>query len=1526
MFIYIIHAEEYFTFELPKIVSGNYILTDYDKDGNKRDLASIEAYNNQWRILSDTDTKVLQNHQAVSFIYLEMYKFYQLRVYNNEIVLIYTCPSNEVSYMRKMVSSNTEVIIGKSSTCDIKYLYNGIDEKQVKLVYENDRWELTNLQPLIPIYVNKQRQDHTLLNQTDQIFIMGLKIVILGEQLLINNPQNAVSLNGGKLLDPPPFTSTISKSLPMKLYKNFYDEKDYFFKAPVFQNKIEQLNLPIASPPPKEEKNKYSIFMTIIPSAIMCSTSAITGYYAIKNIHDKASMESNMTSILMCVAMLVVGVVWPFIERKMEEKIRKQNKKKRIRVYTSYLQKKGKILEDAINEQRIILQNNSISLKACQDTILNRKANLFSRNIEYDDFLKIRLGTGTVDLDGKIDYTKEEFEMEHDELRDQIDELIESHKTVSDVPVTLSLTSHHIVSFINDHVDKYRYMKSILLQLVTLQSYSDMKLVILTDRKGEDHFSSIKKLNHCFTSDYSTRFFATNIEEAQILSSYLEKVFIERINADEKDESEKVYKNFLPYYVIVTDNILLYRNLKIIKDILEHKCNIGFSILMFDAKITNIPNECSEFINFNEKSGTFFENVMTSKQLESFVPEFIDHDNGLDFDLCMDLLANIPIQVVTEKMANLPQNLGFLEMYRVGKVEQLNVANRWDNSSLMNSLQAPVGVDENGNLLVLDLHEKKHGPHGLIAGMTGSGKSEFIITYILSMAVNYRPDEVQFVLIDYKGGGLAGAFENRKTKEKLPHLIGTITNLDKAELKRTLVSIESELNRRQILFNSAKEQVGTGTIDIYKYQKLYRDGLLKESLSHLFIICDEFAELKDQQPDFMEQLVSAARIGRSLGIHLILATQKPSGVVDEQIWSNSKFKVCCKVQTAEDSQEMIRKNDAAYLKEAGRFYLQVGYDEYFVLGQSAYSGTSYFPSEKIRSKVDNALDFINHTGEIIKSVEEVEEAKEAHISLGEELSNVLHYLINVAREKQYKQKQLWLDNVSSIIYVENIKQKYPLEVKKCVINPVIGEFDNPRNQKQGVVTLPLTEVGNCFICGMTGSGKTTLLSTIIYSSIVSHDTSELNIYILDFSAQTLKIFEKAPQVGDFLTVSDDEKVKRLFSIMVSESQKRKSLFSDYGGSYQSYYKKTGVVLPNILIFINDFDVFKEEYEDIYDDIFTSLIRDCSKNGITFIVTASSVNSLGYRVENSFPQKIGLQVVDHTDYYDLFGTDKVIPAEYPGRGLIKMDNVYEFQSALIFEEDHLDSNLDYIFNQLNKITSAKAKRIPIMPEVIEINTVREAISTLDKVPIGVDRQTIEPFCYNFTNYLTFISSSEIRFLEKFIPALVKIMGMTRNVHPIVIDASESVTIEEQGKIKYYNSNFRKLFIYLYKNIQKYIGKEIAEKIPIIIIGYQKLEQHLEKVKQDGTKEVITVDDFILEAKASSVFKIILADEYGMMKTIKKRRWFDLMDSTTAIWLGENFDDQSIINAEYASSYNENVDANTAIVVINSKRNYVRYIQK
>ena len=271
----------------------------------------------------------------------------------------------------------------------------------------------------------------------------------------------------------------------------------------------------------------------------------------------------------------------------------------------------------------------------------------------------------------------------------------------------------------------------------------------------------------------------------------------------------------------------------------------------------------------------------------------------------------------------------FLEMFDVGRIEHLVSANRWKENNPVKSLATPVGISTDGSLFCLDLHEKYQGPHGLVAGMTGSGKSEFIITYILSMAVNFHPDEVAFILIDYKGGGLTGAFEDEKRGIHLPHLVGTITNLDGASIQRSLVSIQSELKRRQRIFNEVKSATNEGTMDIYTYQKLYREQKVKEPLPHLFIISDEFAELKKQEPEFMDQLISAARIGRSLGVHLILATQKPSGVVDDQIWSNTKFRVCLRVQDRSDSFEMLKRPEAAELKDTGRFYLQVGYNEYF---------------------------------------------------------------------------------------------------------------------------------------------------------------------------------------------------------------------------------------------------------------------------------------------------------------------------------------------------------------------------------------------------------------------------------------------------------------------------------------------------------------------------------------------------------------------------------------------------------------------
>lgn len=200
---------------------------------------------------------------------------------------------------------------------------------------------------------------------------------------------------------------------------------------------------------------------------------------------------------------------------------------------------------------------------------------------------------------------------------------------------------------------------------------------------------------------------------------------------------------------------------------------------------------------------------------------------------------------------------------------------------------------------------------------------------MLSLAINYSPDDIGFFIIDYKGGGMANLFNG------LPHMIGQISNLSGNQVYRAMVSIKSENRRRQRIFTEH------GVNNINNYTKLYKNKEASVPVPHLFIIIDEFAELKREEPDFMKELISVAQVGRSLGVHLILATQKPSGTVDDDIWSNSKFRLCLRVQDRQDSNDMLHKPDAAYITQAGRCYLQVGNDEVYELFQSGWSGAPY---------------------------------------------------------------------------------------------------------------------------------------------------------------------------------------------------------------------------------------------------------------------------------------------------------------------------------------------------------------------------------------------------------------------------------------------------------------------------------------------------------------------------------------------------------------------------------------------------------
>lgn len=281
---------------------------------------------------------------------------------------------------------------------------------------------------------------------------------------------------------------------------------------------------------------------------------------------------------------------------------------------------------------------------------------------------------------------------------------------------------------------------------------------------------------------------------------------------------------------------------------------------------------------------------------------------------------------------NLRDDLSLFSLYQVKSVEGLEIALRQQKNRQYHSLACPIGLDEHGQIISLDIHERYDGAHGLIAGTTGSGKSQLIITYLYSLCINYHYDYVSFCIIDYKGGSLADAFKDKQ--RRIPHLRGSVSNLGKKDLHRSLLSLQSELEYRQRLFEQLRLSSGDSNIDIDTYQKYYAQGFVKEALPHLIIVVDEFAQLKEDYEEYLTQLVSIARIGRSLGLHLILCTQKPHGIVNQQMDSNLNFRICLKVASEEDSMEILASKQGANLTSAGQFILKSG--QHLIKGQSAY--------------------------------------------------------------------------------------------------------------------------------------------------------------------------------------------------------------------------------------------------------------------------------------------------------------------------------------------------------------------------------------------------------------------------------------------------------------------------------------------------------------------------------------------------------------------------------------------------------------
>ena len=1284
--IYLLFEKGYMkTMNLSDPPEGKYFLEEQETG------IFIEAKEKHWYICSSSEKRIFEaSGRSIMQGEIRDGSRYRILMKNGSCFLHGAAIQTEqMIYHNYQFDKGQKLCIGRNSDNYFVCTEEWVSRHHAVLTRSDDGIRIKDLDSSFGTYVNEKRIRECTLNIGDMIFIMGLKIIIGPGFLSINHENMDFQIRDGALRL---LNIKVASRVPERMEED--GEENLFSRFPRKKKKFQAEEIKIEAPP-------FSLSDNQAPMLLSMGSSMVIG--------GSAALGGNISSVL---SMLM----FPIMNRMYSDKEKKEYEKLRIDKYTEYLTQKSKEIQQEKLREETILNENYPSLNVVVSYPSDKKK-LWNRSYREEDFLKLRIGYGQLPMTAEIRYPEKKFRLTKDQLEEDMYQLAEKKVFLDHVPIMLSLTENFVCGVVGSQKEKEEFLKQLLMQIVFQHSYDEVKIVFLADKEILDNIEIVRYLPHLWNDERTFRFLAADTSSAYLIGEYLNRQIEPEL--EKPRELEELLKE-KPYYIVLAWSKQLLDNMEILKTIMKEEKNHGFSVVTF---FEDIPQYVREIIHLYPDRPNEISYLGDSADYgEKFLLDDVYHNLA---DKMLRKLPGIRLKAI-ENAYVMPKMITFLEMMGAGKVEHLNPLKRWKESDPVKSLAVPVGVAADGSPFLLDLHEKYQGPHGLIAGMTGSGKSEFIITYILSLAVNFHPDEVAFVLIDYKGGGLAGAFDDAARGIHLPHLVGTITNLDGPAIRRSLMAIESELKRRQRIFNEAKSIADEGTMDIYTYQKLYRAGKVSIPLSHLFIISDEFAELKSQEQEFMDQLISAARIGRSLGVHLILATQKPAGVVDSQISSNAKFRVCLKVQTRADSDEMLRRPEAAELKETGRFYLQVGYNEFFALGQSAWSGAPYSPQDKVEVHRDDTIQFLDDTGQNLIQLRKESPKKKTEVS---QLVSIVKYLIQVAKQENILPHRLWTDPLPKEISLKKLLDEAPISEKETITIPA-GIIDDPENQTQYLFQVDLTNCRNYLITGSSQTGKTTFLQTLLYGTLYRYSPEEVCFYILDYSGGLLKIFDHVKHCGGAWNEGEEEGTEKFFEMLSDIIKQRKESFQKEDVSSFEAYRQIRKI-PLILVVIDNISGLStwKGGQNIYYELNT-LISDGNSVGVRFLVTAASYEDVMYKVRRELGTRFVLDAKNRYEYGDILGVRcRFEPDEVPGRGMLRDgERPLECQIARYTFEGTEQQRIQELKEKISRIDEKyreyePARRIPEISETETYEGFCRNIS-LNRIPLGYSMTDIQ----------------------------------------------------------------------------------------------------------------------------------------------------------------------------------------------------------
>ncbi|MFE9648085.1 FtsK/SpoIIIE domain-containing protein [Streptomyces sp. NPDC006365] len=992
---------------------------------------------------------------------------------------------------------------------------------------------------------------------------------------------------------------------------------------------------------------------------------------------------------------LIMAVLSPLIlfgNYFMDKKHGRKSHAKQVKEYKEHKQRIEKDAQEALVTERLDRRHAIPDPATILSLGTGPRTRLWERRRTDRDHLLVRVGTGQLPSEVVLD------DPEQDEHRRQVTWKIE------DAPVALSLRSLGVIGMAGPGDSARALGRWAVAQTAALHSPMDVQFYVLSENTAQDSWDWVRWLPHARPSGGQdiNLLIGTDAETVGARIGELTQILDARTKAAQENRGQA--SSFSdPDIVVIWDGSRRLRSLPGVVRLLREGPSVSMYALCLDAEERFLPGECQAMViaepkpqepgeansqatdadqqpqggiprpaagNFpsmqawhtagNQPSGRDGTDKLRlrveeagTERVAQVRPDFVSAAWCLRLARSLSPLRDISGE--TEDSA-LPASSRLLDVLQLEPPTSDAITARWrmgGQSTLAvigESYDGPFGIDM-----------RKDGPHGLIAGTTGSGKSELLQTIVAALAVANTPENMTFVLVDYKGGS---AF---KDCVKLPHTVGMVTDLDAHLVERALESLGAELKRREHILAAADAK------DIEDYQDLVRRDPSHPPVPRLLIVIDEFASMVRDLPDFVTGLVNIAQRGRSLGIHLLLATQRPSGVVSPEIRANTNLRIALRVTDGGESTDVIDSPEAGHISKGtpGRAYVRLGHASLVPFQSGRVGGRRPGAADpQLLAPWAGALTWedLGRTALVKPKAEAREE---------EEITD-LKVLVDAVRDANQAlgipaQHSPWLPALSETLLLDEIPTPQVAETPGALPPAPYGVEDLPAAQARRPVAVDFSAFGHLMIGGAPRSGRSQILRTIAGSLARTHSCADVHLYGIDCGNGALNALTRLPHCGAVVGRNQTERVVRLVNRLKGELSRRQDLLAESGFADIGEQRAAAAEderLPHIVILLDRWEGWIPTLGEIdhgsLTDELTTMMREGASVGIHLVLTGDRTLLVG-RIATLTEDKYGLRLADRSDFSTLGIPTRKVPEEIPpGRGF-KNESGTETQFALLSED-------------------------------------------------------------------------------------------------------------------------------------------------------------------------------------------------------------------------------------------------------------------